>query len=247
MSVFSMRGAPVSGGRTKEPAAAPGEAPAAAEGPAGLDPASAKALYDRLVESFPEGAGKDVSRAEREELGLKSSTLVYGEITFEPFAEQLLKLHAYGGMPEGGIFYDIGCGTGKPVFAAALLHPFRRCAGIEVLTGLSAIAERIRRDFDATVRPALPEPHAATEIEIIRGDATALDWRDGDVVFLNSTCFSGELMAALARLAERLRHGAFVITTTKRLPSEAFELLEVSSMVETWGTATCFLHRRCSQ
>ena len=34
----------------------------------------------------------------------------------------------------GGVCYDLGSGVGRPVFAAALLHPFARCVGIEILT-----------------------------------------------------------------------------------------------------------------
>jgi len=33
-------------------------------------------------------------------------------------------------------FIDIGCGTGKPVFAAALLHPFKKVIGVEILEDL---------------------------------------------------------------------------------------------------------------
>lgn len=36
----------------------------------------------------------------------------------------------------GGIFYDLGCGIGRPLVAAAVLYPFDVCYGIEVLEGL---------------------------------------------------------------------------------------------------------------
>lgn len=131
-------------------------------------------LYDRLVALHPTSVGKATSKEERERRQLPESTLVYGEIKFEPFAMALLKVgfgagpvafgrpHAppgaqirdrYGGLRgEGQMFYDIGSGTGKAVrvrlcgrwiralphpargqvFAAALIHPFERCVGIEV-------------------------------------------------------------------------------------------------------------------
>uniref|UniRef100_A0A7S1U404 Histone-lysine N-methyltransferase, H3 lysine-79 specific n=1 Tax=Phaeomonas parva TaxID=124430 RepID=A0A7S1U404_9STRA len=210
-----------------------------------LDAWTAKALYDRLVEPFPEGLGKETSRAERQVQNLNSSTLVYGEITFDPFAEQLLKLQDFGGLAQqGGNFYDIGCGTGKPVFAAALLHRFDKCVGIEILSGLYGISMHIMDIWNTQVQPALPRTNQETEIGFIHGDATVLDWRDGDVVFMNSTCFGDELMETLAAQAEGLKPGAFVITTTRKLPSEEFELLHVSKMVETWGTATVFIHKR---
>lgn len=38
-----------------------------------------------------------------------------------------------------GVFYDLGCGTGKPVFAAAAMHPWHRCIGMEILGDLHGI------------------------------------------------------------------------------------------------------------
>ena len=48
--------------------------------------------------------------------------------------------------PSGGVFYDLGCGTGKPVFAAAAASApgglFRRCVGLEILSGLHEICRK---------------------------------------------------------------------------------------------------------
>jgi SAM-dependent methyltransferase len=41
-------------------------------------------------------------------------------------------------------FLDVGSGIGKPVFAAALLRPWARCAGVELLEGLHAEALALR-------------------------------------------------------------------------------------------------------
>jgi hypothetical protein len=75
--------------------------------------------------------GRDVSYAERERKGLFAGTLVYSEVSFQPFAKAFLKIRdLYGGFrAPGGKFYDIGSGTGKPVFAASLLHPWEHCLG----------------------------------------------------------------------------------------------------------------------
>lgn len=66
--------------------------------------------------------------------------MVYGEIEFLPFAKILHKLKGYGGLQKpGGVFVDVGCGSGRPVFAAALYHDFDRCIGIEILEGLHQV------------------------------------------------------------------------------------------------------------
>ena len=40
----------------------------------------------------------------------------------------------------GGTFYDLGSGSGKMVVAAAMLHNFDLCCGIECLEGLYSIS-----------------------------------------------------------------------------------------------------------
>ena len=47
-------------------------------------------------------------------------------------------LARYGGLSEEGkgVYYDIGSGTGKPVFAAVLMHSFEKAVGIEILESL---------------------------------------------------------------------------------------------------------------
>lgn len=42
-----------------------------------------------------------------------------------------------------GVFYDLGCGTGKPVFVAAAVHPWQRCIGMEILADLHAICLKV--------------------------------------------------------------------------------------------------------
>ncbi len=114
---------------------------------------NAKEIYDSLVQAYPTTLGKAVSKKERDEFNLKDSTLVYGEILFETFGTILEKIKKIYGRPNygssgpsgimqqrGGIFYDLGSGTGKPVIAAAVLHNFDVCYGIEILEGLYSIS-----------------------------------------------------------------------------------------------------------
>ena len=69
--------------------------------------------------------------------------LIYGEIDFYSLAEcfQFIK-NQYGAFPDSkdgmnsGIFVDLGHGEGKAVLAACLLHPFKKCVGIEIIKKL---------------------------------------------------------------------------------------------------------------
>jgi hypothetical protein len=210
------------------------------------------AVFDALCAGHPVSVGKLASTSERHERGLTASTLIYGEIVFLPFALTFLKIKAlYGGLPAGGAhrFIDIGSGTGKPVFAAALLHDFAEVRGVEVLEGLHAISLDLAAVWRSPGLQALLTPaQRATRVELVRGDATAPEvaaaWASADLLFMNSTCFDEALMAALARLADGMPVGAFAITFTKALPSGKWRVLESEVFAMTWGAATIFIHRK---
>ncbi len=112
-----------------------------------------KEIYDSIMQSFPTTLGKAVSKKEREELNLRDPNLVYGEITFETLGIIFEKIKKVYGRPmqgtsgpegvlqsRGGIFYDLGSGTGKGVIGAAILHNFDVCYGIEYLEGLYSLS-----------------------------------------------------------------------------------------------------------
>lgn len=71
--------------------------------------------FEALYEDYPIEVSRMISRRERQEMEYKSSTLTYGEINFLPFESMFKKLYNYGFKPRGGVFLDIGCGTGRPV------------------------------------------------------------------------------------------------------------------------------------
>ncbi|RYG52553.1 hypothetical protein EON66_09665 [archaeon] len=152
----------------------------------------------------------------------------------------------YGGMVgSGGKFYDIGSGTGKAVFFAALVHAWDTCVGIELLSGLhEASLEMLSRWHSDEIRPKLP-PHAVEcPIHFLQDDITAYDWSDGDVVFANSTCFDEALMLSLATTADRMRLGSFMVTFTKRLPSFKWKVRAATALLHTRAcrVSTCELH-----
>lgn len=219
-------------------------------------------VYNRVMADYPCSVGKAVSKKERDETGKHHSTLVYGEITFDSFALVFDKIKATYGQPcpinglpgvmqePGGIFYDIGSGTGKPVFAAVALHAFKKAVGIEILEGLFHTSQEIAIKWEAEAKPALRGLNSGvdTEVEFLCGDftdiSTGRDWTDGDVLFANSTCFDDKLMGTLANLAAGLKKGAIFITLTKRLPSPHFKVLESEMYTMSWGGATVYVQQK---
>ena len=72
---------------------------------------------------------------------LISYTLTYGEInSIQPIRNIFQLLKQLSLLPTNGKFYDLGSGTGRPVIAASLLHPFDCCIGIELLDGLHSLS-----------------------------------------------------------------------------------------------------------
>ena len=81
-----------------------------------------------------------ISKQERKEKEVFSEgSFTYGEIDFLSFAEIFMivaKKYAPCNLWEGGVFYDLGSGSGKACLAAALLWPFDVCRGIELQVGV---------------------------------------------------------------------------------------------------------------
>ncbi len=145
---------------------------------------------------------------------------------------------------KGGKFYDLGSGTGKPVFAAALLHDFEKVTGIEILSGLHKtsleLLEKYKKDFKETMTEAKDK----MKIEFVCGDFTKLDWTDASLLFANSTCYDGALMNELAEAAKNCKVGTFMITFTKKLPSPLWQVLEFQRYQQSWGEATVYIQKK---
>ncbi len=108
-------------------------------------------LWNEILADYSTDKGKDLSQHERKEKAWTSSTLVYGEVAFPSFAQYLWLLYSpeltggkYAPPPRnGGVFVDLGSGTGRALIAAALLHDFDKIVGVELLSGLHQAAVNV--------------------------------------------------------------------------------------------------------
>ena len=166
-------------------------------------------IFDALVAEMPVSAGKKSSTSERNKLKDSRSTLVYGEIAFASYAIAMEKVkNKYGGLQEsGGIFFDLGHGTGKPALAAALLHDFDSVNGIELLDGLYNLSLQLKSIWMEKIHCLLPDTKQRTEVHFMQGDITVEDWSHATMCFANSTCFDDPLMKKLADKAELMASG----------------------------------------
>lgn len=135
------------------------------------------------------------------------------------------------------VFTDIGSGTGRMVLAAAALHPWRLCRGIELLPGIHNTAVAIAKERDANIMmqqqqqqramttkeaaaAALHQP--AAPVELCCGsfnNEANIYFGDSDFIFSFSTCMNGPTMDMMGRAIRRqCRPGTMVVTTDYRLP-----------------------------
>lgn len=193
-----------------------------------------------LNQLFSNVNGYELSSVGKKNLGLeKEKSLTYGEVIVESMVDIL---DAVGG-PLRGTFYDLGSGTGKAVLLAALLGNFDRVIGIEIVPELHAASVKMRDEYYAFVKPHLPEAKHHT-IDFILADILTHDFSDGDVVFVQSTCFPEELMAAVERKLEKLKVGAKTVSLSRPIASHSF-VVEISGRCRLgWGEATVYIQRK---
>lgn len=195
----------------------------------------AQILFDDLYSELPYDLGKHL--ANQDCLSVTNpdkQSLLYGEVEFESFFQLLKKFKP----SSGGIFYDLGSGTGKAIFTARFMCDFHLCVGVELLETLHNKAIEINRLYNSKYR----SDYGDTSFQL--GSLLELNWSDGDVVFANSTNFDPVLMSQISLQAALLKPGAIVITFTKPIESLHFEVLEETRGKMSWGRATIYIQRR---
>jgi trans-aconitate methyltransferase len=202
-----------------------------------MELAQAQEIFDRLYKQLP---GYEIARAEKKRLGHEEDSTTYGEVLPASFHAMM---SAVSPQP-GEVFIDLGSGTGKATLLAALLFPFRRAMGVELLTGLGDAARQVLGRYDAEIRPQLPAEHQHQSIEFIDGDMLQVDLSEVDVVFAHAPCYEPPLMAKLTVKLEELKSGARAIIVGHQLQSAAFAMLSMKVMKLDWGTSLTTLFQR---
>lgn len=169
----------------------------------------------------------------RRKHNLKDKELTYGEITFQSFWDILDSLD----LKDNLTFYDVGCGTGKPVIVAALYDAFSSTIGYEIIPEIHSAAESIRNILIRTY------PEIGYKVNFVLADALEQDIQNADVVFLPSTCFSQANMHLFAEKCTYMKKGSYIITLTKPLPGLAFELIQQKKYEMSWGATTVNIYR----
>jgi hypothetical protein len=168
---------------------------------------------------------------------------VYGEINFSSFATVLQIIVPY--LQRGGVFMDLGHGTGKACVAAALLYDFESVNGVEMLESLYMLSLRLKKSW-MNFATKIASKKCAIEMNFIRGDLTKINWSHSTVLFINSTCFDAKLMEEIAMLSHNLAIGSFLISHRLPICSTQWEIFEtLIDQPQTCGLmATVYIQRK---
>lgn len=188
-------------------------------------------IYLKLDQKFPVSVGNSIAW---------ESNHIYGEVIYSTLSEILVSLTRKALISSGGVFYDLGSGTGKAVVAAALIHNFSKCCGIELLPDLFSLSLKLKEKYEKILNTQRREQ--IVQVEFYNADILEYNWTECDVFFINSTCFDEDFMTRISDLP--LKPGTIGISTSKRLSKPKWALLETYKKQMSWGVATVYIHRR---
>jgi SAM-dependent methyltransferase len=190
---------------------------------------------DFLNRIFEVISGYQISGRYREQMKIKEKSYIYGEARIEEFTKVL----ALCGNNSDKIFYDLGSGTGKTCFTATFLGGFKKAIGIEIILDLYLTAKKLQNEVPKTYR------QYADKLEFINGDITKENFLNGDVIFINSTCYEDYIFNNLVEKFHQLKPGSHVIMTTRKMKTDDFELIYDSDEIEySWGNPTTRIYRK---
>ncbi len=173
-----------------------------------------------------------IARKAWQQPGFRDYAFIYGEIDVISFIAILESCQQF--FTSGGVFYDLGSGSGKAVLTAALAFNFKLCRGIELVSELQQLSLAISQKL-----PAL-----STQVEFMQADFLELDISEADVVFVNAACFFAEKWQRLLAKLQTLRPGTLIIMGSKKLPATHFKLLQTELRYMSWGRATVSIYQR---
>lgn len=198
-----------------------------------------KEIYDHFYESIN---GHSLSIQGRDAHGYESKSFVYGEVIPESFHEIISSVSPQ----PGEVFYDFGSGTGKAVLLAHLMFEFSECKGIEYVDTLYESSLTTLKRYEEEVRPTIRNRVGERKLSVALGSFLDLPIDDADIIFMNSTCFQEDLMAALDEKLVTLKPGTRILTLSKSLKSPAYNLERHQKYPFSWGDATVFFHTKVS-
>jgi hypothetical protein len=148
------------------------------------------------------------------------------------------------GFNESSVFVDIGCGIGKNVLLIGVMNVFKRSIGIEINDSLYRKGLELMKAFNQQLR----SPVDQTEMELIRGDATYIDWSYASLVYIQATCFDDSMLERISSISNKLFPSSIVIMIGRKLVDEQyFDLIGITKVQYITGELPVFIYRKSSK
>lgn len=164
---------------------------------------------------------------------------VYGEIDFISF----IALLSLAKPSPQTIFYDLGSGVGKAVIASAMVFNLKKCCGIELFYEMHSAAVSQKQKLAALSSYA----EKSNAMYFIHGDILTTDFHDATLIFINATAFFGDHWRHINDQLTKTIHCQTVITTSKKLISNAFIVVNATKVRMSWGIVNAYVHHRANK
>jgi precorrin-6B methylase 2 len=136
----------------------------------------------------------------------------------------------------GEVFWDLGCGAGKCMVAAALGFPnLHSVNGVEYLEGLYECAIQAGTRY----KELGPVP-----FNLVNDDMLKVDWSAADIIFTSSICFPDELIDGIFEKCAALKPGTRIITLKQLGESEDFVMRHNLRVKMTWGKTGVYIFEK---
>jgi hypothetical protein len=214
-------------------------------------------LFDEIIgETNTYTIARTISRQEREETNsLDKGYLTYGEASFpliQSVFETILSDDITFNTVHPRNFVDLGSGSGRTsLMVCCLQHiiQFRNVSGIEILDSLYQMSNDIKKRFD-TFNKSQIDQFFTSQLKFYKGsifDLSVYDWTTNDVIFVNSTCFSDEMMLQIYNYTKKTRTGTYIISFTfplYNIKPIILDLVRELRLETSWGSADVFIQKK---
>ena len=169
-----------------------------------------------------------------------------GELDPEIFISIYHKVAAaYGKWEKRSVFYDLGCGVGNLVYAAAFTGDFYKCGGID---GIQALVDRGEKRMPRWNRFKEGFPREINRVKFLWENDNYLEnpdvWRDATWILLHWTALNKEQLELAGDRLAQCREGCIVVTFTTPIMNSDFEILIKDSCEVSWGTAVFYVQEK---
>lgn len=174
-----------------------------------------------------------VSADYRKENNIDKDEYIYGEIMFASFTEILSHVDP---QPYEN-YYDLGCGSGKSVFLAALLYDKIIAHGVEILPPMHDLDIKLLNNLKAQLKSHPKYKTNPLNIHFYNDDIFEFDFSNADIIFINATCYSKKSWEKLEEKFKTLKKGTRLIVNTKKLHDNCFKTLHGRLYLMSWGAS----------